>query len=94
LKIGRADKLPGLIVNEGMREIAETYRLFARSFADKNPLAATPTWNISSTNKVTAAPVRSPPRITHGAISTGSSQVELLRKERPVRRPPMITCTR
>jgi putative copper resistance protein D len=37
-----SDKLPGLIVNEGIREVAETYRLFARSFNDENPLAATP----------------------------------------------------
>ena len=37
-----ADKLPGLIVNEGIREIAETYTLFARSFADENLLTATP----------------------------------------------------
>ena len=37
-----ADKLPGLIVNEGIREIAETYTLFARSFVDENLLTSTP----------------------------------------------------
>src|SRR5262245_3138184 len=37
-----ADKLPSLIVNEGIREITETYTLFARSFADENAPAATP----------------------------------------------------
>lgn len=37
-----SDKLPGLIVNEGIREIAETYKLFARSFNDESPPAATP----------------------------------------------------
>ena len=37
-----ADKLPGLIVNEGIREIAETYTLFARSFVDENLLTAIP----------------------------------------------------
>lgn len=37
-----ADKLPGLIVNEGIREITETYKLFARSFADENAATATP----------------------------------------------------
>jgi putative copper resistance protein D len=31
-----ADKLPGLIVTEGSREIIETYRLFARSFGDES----------------------------------------------------------
>ncbi|MGH7871794.1 MAG: CopD family protein [Candidatus Binatia bacterium] len=37
-----ADKLPGLVVNEGIREIAETYTLFARSFIDENLLTSTP----------------------------------------------------
>ncbi len=37
-----ADKLPGLIVNEGIREIAETYTLFARSFVDENLLTSPP----------------------------------------------------
>ena len=37
-----ADKLPGAIVSEGGREIAETYKLFARSFADENPILRTP----------------------------------------------------
>jgi copper resistance protein D len=37
-----ADKLPGLIVSEGIREITETYKLFARSFADETAPAATP----------------------------------------------------
>jgi putative copper export protein/mono/diheme cytochrome c family protein len=30
-----ADRLPGFIVTEGIREIAETYKLFARSFSDE-----------------------------------------------------------
>ncbi len=37
-----ADKLPGLIMTEGIREISDTYSLFARSFADENPLTGTP----------------------------------------------------
>ncbi len=37
-----AEKLPGLIVNEGIREIAETYAIFARSFTDENLLTSTP----------------------------------------------------
>jgi putative copper resistance protein D len=37
-----ADKLPGSIVNEGVREIAETYILFARSFSDENLPTTTP----------------------------------------------------
>jgi len=36
-----ADKLPGLIVNEGIREISETYKLFARSFADEGLITGT-----------------------------------------------------
>ena len=34
-----ADKLPGFIVTEGIREISETYKLFARSFADEALIA-------------------------------------------------------
>jgi putative copper export protein/mono/diheme cytochrome c family protein len=37
-----ADKLPGLIMTEGIREISDSYSLFARSFADQNPLTGTP----------------------------------------------------
>ena len=37
-----ADKLPGAIVSEGGREITETYKLFARSFNDENPVLNTP----------------------------------------------------
>jgi hypothetical protein len=33
-----ADRLPGLIVTEGIREIVETYKLFARSFSDEGPI--------------------------------------------------------
>ncbi len=36
------DKLPGAIVSEGGREITETYKLFARSFNDENPVLNTP----------------------------------------------------
>ena len=37
-----AAKLPGLIVSEGIREIAETYKLLARSFANESLLTNTP----------------------------------------------------
>ena len=37
-----AGKLPGLIVNEGIREISETYKLLARSFNDEDLIATTP----------------------------------------------------
>jgi putative copper export protein/mono/diheme cytochrome c family protein/peroxiredoxin len=37
-----ADKLPGLIVNEGIREITETYSLFSRSFAEEKAFDMTP----------------------------------------------------
>jgi len=37
-----ADKLPGLIVNEGIREITETYSLFSRSFAEEKAYNVTP----------------------------------------------------
>jgi copper resistance protein D len=35
-------QLPGLIVSEGIREIVETYKLFASSFNSENPIRATP----------------------------------------------------
>ena len=35
-------QLPGLIVSEGIREIVETYKLFASSFNNESPIAATP----------------------------------------------------
>ena len=35
-------QLPGLIVSEGIREIVETYKLFASSFNNENPMASTP----------------------------------------------------
>ena len=35
-----ADRLPGFIVTEGIREIAETYKLFARSFSDEGLVTA------------------------------------------------------
>jgi putative copper resistance protein D len=35
-------QLPGLIVSEGIREITQTYKLFARSFAGDNAITATP----------------------------------------------------
>ena len=37
-----ASSYPGLIVNEGMREIIDTYTLFARSFLDENLLSSFP----------------------------------------------------
>lgn len=37
-----ADKLPELIVNEGIREITETYSLFSRSFAEEKAFDVTP----------------------------------------------------
>ena len=37
-----ADKLPGLTVNEGIREITETYSLFSRSFAEEKAYNVTP----------------------------------------------------
>jgi putative copper resistance protein D len=33
------DRLPGLIASEGIREISETYKLFARSFSDEGLVA-------------------------------------------------------
>jgi putative copper resistance protein D len=35
-------QLPGLIVSEGIREVVETYKLFARSFSSEDPIASTP----------------------------------------------------
>ncbi len=35
-------QLPGLIVSEGIREITQTYKLFARSFAGDDAITATP----------------------------------------------------
>jgi putative copper resistance protein D len=33
--------LPGLTVSEGIKEITETYKVFARSFAEENPTIST-----------------------------------------------------
>ena len=78
------DKLPGLIVNEGIREIAETYRLFARSFNDENPLAATPhvEYLIDKQGYIRARwlPVEND---AWRNLDRLFSQVESLRKEKP-----------
>ncbi len=77
-------KLPGLIVNEGMREIAETYKLFARSFNDENPLAATPhvEYLIDKQGYIRARWLPAENDAWRN-LDRLFAQVELLRKEKP-----------
>jgi putative copper resistance protein D len=79
-----AHKLPGLIVNEGIREITETYKLFARSLADDKPLPATPhvEYLIDKQGYIRARWL--PAEGTAWEDFKGLiSQVDLLRKEKP-----------
>jgi putative copper resistance protein D len=79
-----ANKLPGLIVNEGIREITETYKLFARSFSDENLITTTPhvEFLIDKQGYIRARwlPAESEAWIK---IPDLLSQVELLRNEKP-----------
>ena len=79
-----ANKLPGLIVNEGIREITETYKLFARSFSDENLITTTPhvEFLIDKQGYIRARwlPAESE---AWSKIAGLLSQVELLRNEKP-----------
>ena len=79
-----ANKLPGVIVNEGIREITETYKLFARSFSDENLITTTPhvEFLIDKRGYIRARwlPAESE---AWSKIAGLLSQVELLRKEKP-----------
>ncbi len=79
-----ANKLPGLIVNEGIREITETYKLFARSFSDETLITTTPhvEFLIDKQGYIRARwlPAESE---AWSEIAGLLSQVELLRKEKP-----------
>jgi putative copper resistance protein D len=79
-----ADRSPGLIVSEGVREIAETYKLFARSFSDESLVTGTRhvEFLIDKQGYIRA---RWLPAENEGwrKIDRLTSQVELLRKEKP-----------
>jgi putative copper resistance protein D len=79
-----AKKLPGLIVNEGISEITETYKLFARSFTDENLITATPhvEFLIDKQGYVRARWLPAEGDAWRD-IAGLMSQVELLRKEKP-----------
>jgi len=84
-----AAKFPGLIANEGIAEITETYSLFARSFADEG-LIASPRHVEFLIDKQGYIRARWLPTENQGwrDIQRLSSQVELLRKEKPRAPPP------
>ena len=77
-------QLPGLIVNEGIREIVETYKLFASSFNSENPVASTPhaEFLIDKQGYVRA---RWLPAESDGwrKFNLLMQQIDLLRKEKP-----------
>jgi putative copper resistance protein D len=79
-----ANKLPGLIVNEGIREISETYKLFARSFTDENLITAAPhvEFLIDKQGYIRARWLPAEGE-AWSEIAGLMSQVELLRKEKP-----------
>ena len=79
-----ANRLPGLIVTEGFREIYETYKLFARSFSDES--LVTGTRHVESLiDKQGYIRSRWLPAENEGWKNFDRliTQVELLRKERP-----------
>jgi putative copper export protein/mono/diheme cytochrome c family protein/peroxiredoxin len=79
-----ADRLPGLIVSEGIREISETYKLFARSFSDEGLVSGTRhvEFLIDKQGYIRA---RWLPAENEGwkKIEILLKQIDLLRKERP-----------
>lgn len=79
-----ASSYPGLIVNEGQREITETYTLFARSFPDENLLTAPPhvEFLIDKQGYIRARWLPSEGDAWN-SIGDLFSQAELLRKEKP-----------
>jgi len=79
-----ANKLPGLIVNEGIREIAETYTLFARSFAEEKPFDVTPHMEflIDKQGYIRARWLAAESNAWRN-IDVLLKQVELLRNEKP-----------
>jgi len=79
-----ANKLPGLIVNEGIREITETYKLFARSFSDETLITTTPhvEFLIDKQGYIRARWLPAENEAWN-EIAGLLSQVELLRKEKP-----------
>jgi putative copper resistance protein D len=79
-----ADRLPGLIVSEGIREISETYKLFARSFSDEG-LVAHPRHVEFLIDKQGYIRARWLPEENEGwrKVDVLLRQVELLRNEKP-----------
>ena len=78
------DRLPGLIASEGIREISETYKLFARSFSDEG-LVAGPRHVEFLIDKQGYIRARWLPAENDAwrNIDRLLSQIELLRKEKP-----------
>ena len=79
-----ADRLPGLIVTEGIREIVETYKLVARSFSDEGPITGSRHMEflIDKQGHIRARwlPAESD---AWRNLDRLLSQVEILRKEKP-----------
>jgi len=79
-----ADKLPGLMVNEGIREITATYTLFFRSFAEEKAFDVTPhvEFLIDRQGYIRARWLAAE-NDAWRSIDLLLKQVELLRNERP-----------
>jgi putative copper resistance protein D len=76
--------LPGLTVSEGIGEITETYKIFARSFAEENPTtsAAHAEFLIDKQGYIRARWLASE-NDAWRKIDVLLKQVELLRNEKP-----------
>jgi putative copper resistance protein D len=79
-----ADRFPGMVVSEGIREISETYKLFARSFSDES-LVAGPRHVEFLIDKQGYIRARWLPAENEGWRKAERllQQVDLLRKEKP-----------
>ncbi len=79
-----SDRLPGLIVSEGIREISETYKLFARSFSDEGLITGSRHVEFLIDNQgYIRARWLPAENDAWRKIDRLMSQIELLRKEKP-----------
>jgi peroxiredoxin len=78
------DRLPRLIVSEGIREISETYKLFARSFSDERLItSARRVEFLIDKQGYIRAPWLPAENDAWRKIDSLLKQVELLRTEKP-----------
>ena len=86
--------MPGAIVSEGSREIAETYKLFARSFNDENPVYRDPTCGILIDKQGYIRARWLPAENAWRKFELLMQQIDACAKKNPARPRPMSMCTK